>query len=59
MLKTLFKMYLFLYGAGAPYPDMSDYSLEDEVQKLIIQKQKGQKLSDDIIDDYVRKIELK
>lgn len=44
-------------GAGAPYPDMIDQRLEDEIQKLIIQTQKGQKLSEDIFNDYVRKTE--
>ena len=43
-------------GAGAPYPDMVDNTLEDQVQKLIYDTQKGQKLQEDAIEDILKKI---
>ncbi|MEO8820440.1 MAG: DUF5107 domain-containing protein [Ginsengibacter sp.] len=43
-------------GAGAPYPDMVNNTLEDEVQKLINQTKAGQKLSDDLIEGYFKKV---
>lgn len=33
-------------GAGAPYPDMVDNSVEDRIQKLIIQSEKEKKIAD-------------
>ena len=45
-----------VWGAGASYPNMGEQSLEDEIQNLIIQKHKGQKLSNKVIDDYLRKV---
>ena len=44
-------------GAGAPYPEMINHTLEDEIQQLINKAQQGKKLSDDTFDDYARKIE--
>ncbi len=44
-------------GAGAPYPDMINNSLENDIQKLITQTRKGQKLSDSVVEDYVKKVE--
>lgn len=43
-------------GAGAPYPEMIDNQLENEIQKLIIATQKGQKLSGEIFDNYLKKV---
>ncbi|MEO6838992.1 MAG: tetratricopeptide repeat protein, partial [Ginsengibacter sp.] len=43
-------------GAGAPYPDMIDNSLEDEIEKLIYQTKQGQKLSEGVIEGYVKRV---
>ena len=43
-------------GAGAPYPDMVDNTLQDQIQKLINETQKGQKLQQGVIDDILKKI---
>jgi hypothetical protein len=43
-------------GAGAPYPDMIKSTLEDDIQKLINQTKDGQKLSNDVIDGYMGKV---
>ena len=43
-------------GAGAPYPDMIDNSIEDEIEKLINQTKQGQKLSGNVIEDYVKRV---
>lgn len=43
-------------GAGAPYSDMINNSVEDEIQKLIIQAKQGQKISDSVVEDYMIKI---
>jgi predicted Zn-dependent protease len=46
-------------GAGAPYPDMINNNLEDEIQKLINQTEQGQKLPDGVVETYLKKIGLK
>ncbi len=43
-------------GAGAPYPDMINNSLEDDIQKLINQTKEGQKLSMKDFDIYQAKV---
>ena len=43
-------------GAGAPYPDMVDNTLQDQIQKLINETQKGQKLQEGAVDDILKKI---
>jgi len=43
-------------GAGAPYPDMVNHTLEDDIQQLINGTQKGKKLQDSEIDELLKKI---
>lgn len=43
-------------GAGAPYPDMIENSLEDEIEKLIDQTKQRQKLSAGVIDGYEKRV---
>lgn len=43
-------------GAGAPYPDMADYSLEEELASLVARVQKGEKLSDTTFSLFAEKI---
>ena len=43
-------------GAGAPYPNMIDNTLEDEIQKLINDTRRGQKLSDGVVENFVKKV---
>ena len=43
-------------GVGAPYPDMMNNTLEEEIQNLINQTSKGQKLSENLIDNYIKKV---
>lgn len=41
---------------GAPYPNMIDNTLEDEIEKLINQTKQGQNLSGGVIEGYVKRI---
>jgi hypothetical protein len=43
-------------GVGAPYPDMINHTLEDDIQQLINGTQKGKKLQDSEIDELLKKI---
>jgi Tfp pilus assembly protein PilF len=43
-------------GAGAPYPDMINNSLEDGIQKLISETKNGQKLSTQALGIYQAKV---
>jgi hypothetical protein len=43
-------------GVGAPYPDMIDNSLEDEIEKLINKIKEGQKLSIEVFNNYESKV---
>lgn len=44
-------------GAGSPYPDMIDSSLEENIRKVIIETQKGQKVTANVIGELERKID--
>ncbi|MEO6812433.1 MAG: tetratricopeptide repeat protein, partial [Ginsengibacter sp.] len=43
-------------GAGEPYPDMFDNSLENDIQKLINETKGGQKLSLEVFNNYESKV---
>jgi hypothetical protein len=43
-------------GVGAPYPDMVNNTLPDEIENLINQTKQGKKLSDETADEYLKKI---
>jgi hypothetical protein len=43
-------------GVGKPYPDQINNSPADAIEKLIIQVKNGQKISGDVINDYIRKV---
>lgn len=43
-------------GVGAPYPDMINNNLEDNIQKLINQTREGQKLSAEVLNNYKKKV---
>jgi hypothetical protein len=43
-------------GVGAPYPDMINTKLEDDIQKLINQTKGGQKLSAEVFNNYKAKV---
>lgn len=43
-------------GAGAPYPDMVNTSLEDSIQKLINQSRQGHVVPEDIFKNYMKKV---
>ena len=43
-------------GSGAPYPDMKNETLQDDIETLIKETQQGKKLPGDIIDEYTKKL---
>jgi predicted Zn-dependent protease len=43
-------------GVGAPYPDMINNNLEDDIQKLINKIKEGQKISTEVLNDYKKKV---
>ncbi|MEO6893458.1 MAG: hypothetical protein ABI136_00410, partial [Ginsengibacter sp.] len=45
-------------GSGEPYPDMKRETLQDDIEKLINETKEGQKLPGNLIDDYLKKVNV-
>jgi predicted Zn-dependent protease len=43
-------------GSGAPYPDMKNETLQDDIESLVKETQQGKKLSDNMIGEYRQKL---
>jgi hypothetical protein len=43
-------------GSGAPYPDMKNETLQDDIETLVKEAQQGKKISDEIITEYIQKL---